>query len=208
MTATSVVMVNATTITTTTSSTGECDGDDTCRHQCGQHAVHHTTPALTVTRISSGTWVAITWTNLTERRRRQRRGGERHDDTKGHQSISGTTAQTIAPAIEQSMAGPSSKDAQEQEQNITPAPLASAGERGKSLISEEHYAITGGVRRHGGDQRHGGEGQDDHSATLSMSRAMSLCLRTACDDLERMVRQGPLQRFCLTPQRASRRSIR
>jgi len=38
-------------------------------------------PALTVTRISSGTSLAITWTtNLTERRRRQRRGGERHDD--------------------------------------------------------------------------------------------------------------------------------
>src|SRR5260370_685574 len=61
-----------------------------------------------------------------------------------------------------SMVGPSTKEAEEQEQNITAAPLASAGERGKSLISEEHYAVTGEVRRHGGDQRHGGEGQDDH----------------------------------------------
>jgi hypothetical protein len=56
-------------------------------------------------------------------------------------------APTIEPSIEPSMAGPSSKNAQkqEQEQNITPAPLPGAGERGKSLISEEAYAITGEV---------------------------------------------------------------
>jgi hypothetical protein len=48
------------------------------------------------------------------------------------------------------MAGPSSKDAQEQEQNITPAPLASAGERGKSLIrnttpSQARFGATAAI---------------------------------------------------------------
>jgi hypothetical protein len=50
---------------------------------------------------------------------------------------------------------PSNAQEQEQKQNVTAAPLASAGNRS----SARNNAITGEVRRHGGDQRHDGEGK-------------------------------------------------
>lgn len=86
--------------------------------------------------------------------------GRRHDlaKTKGKQGADKRwsktppkDSQTIAPAIAAAIAGalpghcPEDAQEQVQVQNITPAPLASPGKRGNSMISEEAYAITGEV---------------------------------------------------------------
>jgi hypothetical protein len=85
----------------------------------------------------------------------QRRGGERDDDH-GDDGLDHSPGYSwgIAWALPQQCTRTRTK---------TKCNRRPAGERGKSLISEEAYAITGEVRRHGGDQRHRGERHDNHS---------------------------------------------
>jgi hypothetical protein len=80
----------------------------------------------------------------------QRRGGERDDDH-GDDGLDHSPGYSwgIAWALPQQCTRTRTK------QNVTAAPLASAGNRS----SARNNAITGEVRRHGGDQRHDGEGK-------------------------------------------------